>query len=91
MIWGDDEVFALWVWTDIICLMQSQSETAIPTTTPVAGPPANDGNDVEVLSDLEDFSDIFNFVEYLSPAPAYTSWPEPSEGSLGVCVRSLRL
>ena len=57
----------------------------------VAGSSGNDGNDAETLSDLEDFSDMFKFVEYLLQAPAYTSWPDSSEGSLGVCVSSLRL
>jgi hypothetical protein len=43
VIWGDDEIATLYFWVDIICRLQRQSETAIPTTTSVAGLPGNDG------------------------------------------------
>jgi hypothetical protein len=43
VIWGDDEVAILGFWIEIIWRLQRQSETAIPSTTSVAGLPGNYG------------------------------------------------
>jgi hypothetical protein len=84
---------------DIICRLQSQFGTAIPTTTPVAGLPGNDGINPEdtilwgnaSLPFLDELLYLYTFPDNLPPWSAHPqgyyepSSAEPSEG-LGVCV-----
>ena len=75
MIWGDNEDSTLRFWVDTICRLQRQSETAIPTTTSVAGLPWNDGINLEdtimwdntSLSYLNDLSHLSTFANDLLP------------------------
>jgi hypothetical protein len=93
-MWGDDEDTTMMFWYDIISRIQNVPETAIPTTTAVAGLPEND-HDSNISGDalpyLDEVAGLFNFADYLSEASPFPSWQlmtsaEPSHGSSGVCV-----